>query len=235
MWMKRARLSVILRTTKSAKGRRSGKPERATRKASSTPEVWSWRPMTVSSQRSAALASFGLKHRTNCERKKNIGGGGVWAWRVWLSQEREVCSQRWESLYSGPQPWHRLAWSTARTVNSNRKYVCASEKDVLALGDGVCAQRVSFGSVFTEVGSRGIVRLEAPHELWIKKGYRRGERVCQKRGLTESGERSIFIAMTVSSQRSPAFASLGCKHRTNCEWQREGVDGLTRARIGYNA
>ena len=33
--------------------------------------------LVVSSQRSEAVASFGLKHRTNCELKKDTGGGSV--------------------------------------------------------------------------------------------------------------------------------------------------------------
>mmetsp|Transcript_15728 Transcript_15728/g.50012 ORF Transcript_15728/g.50012 Transcript_15728/m.50012 type:complete len:291 (+) Transcript_15728:362-1234(+) len=52
--------------TNSVKGSRSGYPERATRSASSTPDVWSCREMTSSLHESAALASLGLKHRTKC-------------------------------------------------------------------------------------------------------------------------------------------------------------------------
>mmetsp|Transcript_30555 Transcript_30555/g.52286 ORF Transcript_30555/g.52286 Transcript_30555/m.52286 type:complete len:268 (-) Transcript_30555:719-1522(-) len=50
--------------TNSRKGMRSGKPVRATRRASSTPEVCSWREMTDVSHMSGFLASLGLKQRT---------------------------------------------------------------------------------------------------------------------------------------------------------------------------
>ena len=53
------------------------------------------------------------------------------------------------------------------------------------------------------------------------------------KGLTESGERSVFTAMRVSLQRSAALASFGLKHRTNCEFKpkvcmriREGCVGV---------
>ena len=48
----------------SSNGIRSGKPVRATRNASSTPLVWSWRASVVCSQQSGAFLSFGLKQRT---------------------------------------------------------------------------------------------------------------------------------------------------------------------------
>mmetsp|Transcript_3938 Transcript_3938/g.11670 ORF Transcript_3938/g.11670 Transcript_3938/m.11670 type:complete len:200 (+) Transcript_3938:1747-2346(+) len=50
----------------SSKGMRSGNPVRATRSASSTPDVLSWRVMTASSTRSGFFWSLDLKQRTKC-------------------------------------------------------------------------------------------------------------------------------------------------------------------------
>mmetsp|Transcript_38533 Transcript_38533/g.77172 ORF Transcript_38533/g.77172 Transcript_38533/m.77172 type:complete len:343 (-) Transcript_38533:1397-2425(-) len=59
---------------KSANTMRSGKPVRATRSASSTPDVCSWRETTSSSQESAAFESLGLKQRTkwSCDEESTL-------------------------------------------------------------------------------------------------------------------------------------------------------------------